>query len=212
MECAYNKFVTGTEDHFRRTLGPQGADVLVRVLANGVKQAAKIDAENGFTEARTTPTVAYDLCKTALNIEFESTPGVRFVCKNHQNIWVFDEIYALRVKKLDSQFRPTNHESAQQAAISAQQPLDDDLGELIHVTAGPRFSVTTGLVIDYVVVKHVPSPTNKHQAEWIVDLEELAGGQMVPLAPILPIAPPAPVVPAAILRRSRSRTTGATGE
>lgn len=210
---AYPIFVIGTEDHFRRTLGPAGAEVLVKVIADSVTSAAGIAAKNGFTEARTTPTVAYDLAKTALNTKFEGVPGVRFVCRNSQNFWILDETYALRVKKLDRQFRPTNHESVQQRAISAQQPLDDDMGDLVHVTAGARFSTTTGLAEDFVVVRHYPGHTNKLQVEWVVDLRELASGQMSPLAPILPIVPVAPVAPAAIVRRSqKAKETGETSE
>lgn len=196
-------FMIGTEDHFRRTLGPGGARLLVEVIAGSVTGAAGIAAENGFTEARTTPTVAYDLAKTALDTEFEDVPGVRSVCRNGQNFWIFDDTYALRVKKLDRQYRPANHESVQQSAISAQQLLDGAMVELIHVTAGARLSTTTGLAEDFVVVKHRPGHTNNLHFEWVVDLEELASGQMSPVAPILPIEPAATVAPAAIVRRSQ---------
>jgi hypothetical protein len=192
----------GSEQHFRSTFGPERAGVLLQALAAGSSRARHLSVTEGFVEARTEPTVAFDLSTKNLDGRFDAEPGVRRALVNGQILWIVDETFAVRVKKLKSGYRASNHESGQQAAITAQLPLDD-MPSLIYLTAGTRYSHRTGLAEEYVVVKHRASWSSRQVVEWVVDLEDLAAGGLAPTAPVLPLGPSAPPTPAAAVLSKR---------
>ncbi len=109
----------GSEQDFRATLGTDRAQVLLEALGLATTRARQVAAKEGFVEARTEPTVAFDLATGALDGRFDTQPGVRKVSSKGQILWVVDDTYALRVKKLASGYTSSNHPSAQQTAISA---------------------------------------------------------------------------------------------
>jgi hypothetical protein len=181
--------VPGTEAHFRSVLDPERAGVLLKVLETSAQQARQLSAAIGFTQARTEPTVAFDLATQMLTAEFEPMSGVRRADSMGQILWVVDQTYALRVKRLDMTYSSTNHASGQQEAIAAQLPLAG-MQPMIYLCAGVRYSARTGLPVDCVVVKHYPGTTDAQIPEWVVDLRDLAGGfGSDPIAPPLPFMP-----------------------
>ena len=198
----------GSEQHFRTTLGQERAAALLEGLVTSSKRARALAVGEGFGEARTEPAVAFDFAVTSLADGLEGLGGVHSARVNGQHFWIVDETYAIRVKKLRSGYRSSNHHSRQQEMISRQQPLLG-LDPLIYVTAGPVYSDRTGLVLEFVVVKYCKGPMHKQQTEWIIDLHDLAAGGMVPVTPILPL-PTEPAAPAAVsAKRAADHTLGA---
>jgi hypothetical protein len=181
----------GSEQHFRDSFGAKRAGVLLDALSKAASRAHRLAVHEGFIERRTEPTVAFDLATHALDGRFGLEPGVRRAVVKGQNLWVIDDSYAIRVKKLKTGYKPSNHDSKQQTAIAAQLPLED-LPPLVYVTAGTRYSDLTGLAAEFVVVKHYPDFRGKQIVEWVVDLQELAAGGVGAIVPTLPLAPAAP--------------------
>ena len=188
--------MNGSEQHFRTTFGQERATALLEALTTSSSRARTLAATEGFGEARTEPTVAFDLAVASLADGLGPLAGIRQATVRSQHLWIVDEVYALRIKKLRSGYRSSNHQSQQQESISHQSPLPG-LDPLIYVTAGPVHSDRTGLVQQFVVVKYYEGPMHKQQVEWVVDLQDLAAGGMVPTTPTLPL-PAAPVAPAAV--------------
>ena len=201
-------FVHGSEQHFRTTLGQERASVLLEALETSSERARALAAREGFGELRTEPTVAFDFAVGSLTEGLVQLDGVRPAQVNGQYFWIVDECYALRVKKLRSGYRSSNHHSQQQELISRQSSLPG-LGQLIYVTAGTVYSDRTGLAEAFVVVKHRRGPVSRQQVEWVVDLHDLAAGGMVPVTPILPL-PTVPAAPAAVsAKRASDQILGA---
>ena len=200
--------VEGSEKHFRRTLGQERASALLEALQTSSKRARAVAAQEGFSEARTEPAVAFDLAVKSLTNGFAQMTGVRSTTVNGQRLWIIDD-YALRVKKLRSGYRSSNHHSGQQELMSHQFPLPG-FDPLIYVTAGAVYSDLTGLAQQFVVVKHRIGPMHRQQVEWVVDLDELAAGELVPATPILPL-PTTPAAPAAVSAKRASDQTPGVG-
>ena len=199
--------MNGSEPHFRKTLGRERASVLLQALATSSERARVLAVREGFGESRTEPAVAFDLAVKNLTEDFEHLVGVHAVQVKGQHLWIVDECYALRVKKLKGGYRSSNHYSRQQELISQQSRLPG-LDPLIFVTAGAVYSDQTGLAEEFVVVKYCKGPMRRQQVEWVVDLHDLAAGGMVPVTPILPL-PTAPAAPAALLaKRASDHTRG----
>ncbi len=204
----------GSEQHFRDSFGSDRADVLLRALTSGVARARHVAVQEGFVESRTEPTVAFDLATRNLDGRFDMEPGVHKAIVNAQILWIVDGTYAIRVKKLRTGYKPSNHDSGQQLAMTAQLRLDG-MPELVFLTAGTRYSDLTGLADEFVIVKHYPNYKGKHIVEWVIDLHDLAaGGSGSASAPILPLTPAAPSVPAAavVSKRRPAADTGTRGE
>jgi hypothetical protein len=182
---ANNIFVIGSEQHFRTTMGPERAQQLVDPMRMACGKALDLTAKSAFVEARTHPTVAFDLTVKAL-LDFEQVDGVRKAKVRGQHLWVVDETYALRVKKFRAAYRTANAVTTQQQRISLFLPLEG-MEPLIYVTVGVRYSELTGLPVEFAAVKYYPGPHGEQQVEWVVDLDELAGGQVNPATPILPL-------------------------
>jgi hypothetical protein len=195
--------VIGSEQHFCETIGPARAKVLLDCLRTGGEQAREITTSSGFIEGRTEPTVAFDLITGELDGRFDALPGVRKARSNGLILWIVDETYAIRSKKLSGGYMTTNHISGQQAVIDAQLSLDG-MPPLVYVTAGARYSRRTGLIDEYAVVKHV-TLAKKRVVEWVVDLDALSAGGAIPSIPTLPIAP---ATAAAALRSKRGVDRG----
>lgn len=174
--------------------------MLATALQGGYDEARKIAASCGFVEARTEPTLAFDLSIKALD-QFEDINGVERLNSRGQHLWSIGGVYGLRVKKLGPGYRPMNHVSAQQRRMARFEPLEG-LDPLVYVTAGPHHSPLTGLPMEYVVVKHYPGAHGKQAVEWVVDLEELAAGVGDARTPVLDL-PGAPTAPATVRRRKR---------
>ena len=197
----------GSEQHFRATFGPERAAVLFQALESSSGRARTLSVSEGFAESRTEPVVAFDLAVKSLTEDFEGLEGIRSVQVNGQRLWIVDDCFALRIKKLKDGYRSSNHYSQQQELISQQSPLPG-LDPLIYVTAGAVYSDQTGLVQQFVVVKHYKGPMRRQHVEWVVDLQDLAAGGMVPVTPTLPL-PAAPAAPAALsAKRAPGRTLG----
>ncbi len=180
----------GSEQHFRSTLGQKRAAALLEALETSSQRARELAAREKFNEARTEPAVAFDFAITSLTDGLEGLGGLCSTTVKGQRFWIVDDTYAIRVKKLRSGYRSSNHHSRQQETISRQQPLPG-LDPLIYVTAGPVYNDHTGLVSQFVVAKYRKGPMRKQQVEWIVDLSDLATGGMLPETPTLPISPTA---------------------
>ena len=196
-----------SEQHFRTTLGEERASVLLEALKASSERARALAVRVGFSESRTEPAVAFDFAVTSLADGFEQLEGVRPVQVRSQHLWIVDECFALRVKKLKGGYRSSNHYSQQQELISRQSRLPG-LDPLIYVTAGAVYSDRTGLAEEFVVVKYHRGPMRWQQVEWVVDLRDLAAGGMVPVTAILPL-PTAPAAPAAVsARRAADHTWG----
>lgn len=194
----------GDEAHFRSTLGSRRAGLLLQGLETGADRAVRLSAREGFTQPLTLPAVAFDLASGLLEKGFGKATGIHRAEVSQQLLWVVDDTYALRVKKIDARYRPTNHDSAQQRELLSQQLTFDNLSDLVYVTAGVHYSERTGLPDDFVVVKHYPSYQH-HVTEWVVDLRQLAGGQLAPTTPIIsPAAPTAPPATVASRRKPAS--------
>ena len=192
----------GSEQHFRETIGRERAAALRKALATSSKRARAVAIEEGFGEVLTEPVVAFDFAVKSLTDSFAQLAGVCSVTVRGQHLWIIDGCYALRVKKLRSGYRSSNHHSGQQELISYQTPLPG-LDPWIYVTAGAVYSDRTGLVDEIVVVRYRKGSMQTQQVEWVVDLKELAAGGMVPAAPILPL-PTVPAAPAAVLPKRAS--------
>jgi hypothetical protein len=190
----------GSEQHFRNTLDSARALELLSALTRAYDQASDAKAKFGFSEARTEPTLGFDLAVNELR-SFEAMGGVRHVTVQGQHLWIVDEAYGIRVKRLRSDYQTTNHRSAQQERIAWQLPLEG-LPDIVYVSVGPRVSARTGLVLDYSVVKHVAGGASVPAVEWVVDLSELATGGVVATTPTLPLDAPAPA--AIVVRRQKA--------
>lgn len=199
----------GSEQHFRNILGPERAYVLLQALEASSKKARTVAVRERFSESRTEPAVAFDLAVNNLTDSFEHLEGIRPVKIRNQHLWIVDDCYALRVKKLKPGYRSSNHHSQQQELISQQSPLPG-LHSLVYVTAGAVYSDRTGLPEEFVVVKHLKGPMDRQQVEWVVDLYDLATGGTVPVTPILPLLA-APAAPATISPRRASDHTEGVG-
>ncbi len=200
----------GSEQHFRNVLGPERAYVLLQALEASSERARTVAVRERFSESRTEPAVAFDLAVNNLTDGFEHLEGIRPVKISNQHLWIVDECYALRVKKLKPGYRSSNHRSQQQELISQQAPLPG-LDPFVYVTAGAVYSDQTGLPEQFVVVKHLKGPMHRQQVEWVVDLHDLAAGGTVPVTPILPL-PMTPAAPAAISSRRASDHTRGVGQ
>lgn len=201
----------GTEAHFRSVLYPARARVLVSALERSADEARQLTIEKRFAEARTEPTVAFDLATRILDAEFAGRPGITKGISQNQILWVVDGIYAIRVKRLDMAYQSSNHVSSQQSLISGQLRLPG-MPPLIFVCAGTRYSELTGLPLDYVVVKHYPGTTTIQEVEWVVDLRDLAEGDgTTPVAPVFPFTP-APASPQVIVRPARAHRATPTAD
>jgi hypothetical protein len=192
----YDNSVIGSEEHFRLALGPERAQALLNPLQKASEIAREISTAHGFTETRTEPSVAFDVALQLLS-DFDQLAGVRKVCIQGQHMWVIDNTYALRVKKFREGYTTSNAQTAQQRKIANFIPLDG-MEPVIYVTAGTRYSRTTGLPVEQVIVKHYRDAKGHQRVEWVIDLEQLAAGGTEPTTPILPLAP-TPVAPAAVL-------------
>ena len=195
-------FMHGSEQHFRTTLGQERASVLLEALETSSERARALAAREGFGESRTEPAVAFDFAVASLTEGLAPLEGVRSAQVSGQHFWIVDDCYALRVKKLRSGYRSSNHHSQQQELISRQSSLPG-LGQLIYVTAGAFYSDRTGLAEAVVVLKYRKGPMSRQQVEWVVDLHDLAAGGMVPGTPILPL-PTVPAAPAAVSAKRAS--------
>ncbi len=197
----------GSEQHFRASLGQERASVLLEALEASIDRARAVAVREGFRESRTEPAVAFDFAVMSLTDGFEQLEGVRPVQVRSQHLWIVDDCYALRVKKLKGGYRSSNHYSQQQELISQQSRLPG-LNPLIYVTAGAVYSDRTGLAGEFVVVKYHKGPMRQQQVEWVVDLHDLAAGGVVPVTAILPL-PTALAAPAAIsAKRAADQTRG----
>ena len=212
--------MVGTEAHFRQALGPAMAQVLLDVLRESSSRARTLSAAEGFVEPRTEPTVAFDLSLTGLEERLDALPEVRrtVIAESSygweapgfapirratvrgQHLWLIDDAYAIRVKRLDKGYQPSNYPTAQQDQIRDHEPLPGLGTGIVYVTAGPAYLDDTGLPTRYVAVKHQPGAHRSRPPEWVVDLEELASGGMAPTTPVLPLPVP-PVLPAEVSAR-----------
>lgn len=191
----------GSEEDFVSSMGAERALALLDGLQQAQDQARRIAATNGFVEGRTEPAVAFDLAVGALG-GFENMDGVEHRLVKGQHLWIIDDQFGVRVKRLKSDYRTMNHPSLQQQLIDQQLPLDG-LRPLTYLSTGPRISRSTGLPIDFVVVKHHTVQGRAQQVEWVVDLAELAAGVAVSRTLQLPLSAPA-VEPAGVaVRRPR---------
>ncbi len=188
----------GSEDHFRQTFGGERAAVLLECIAVAEEEAGAIAAQHGLVRDLTNRQNSFDLATTALHKHFEPLDGVRYAESKGQVLWIVDEMYALRRKKLGERLLPANHPSGQQDLIQRHATLDG-FSPLVFVSVGPRINRTTGLPASFLCVKEVPHPTKRKRiVEWAVDLEELAEGGGTSNTEILPLLPQAPAAPAAI--------------
>lgn len=212
--------MTGTEAHFRQTVGPALAQVLFDVLRESSGRARTLSATEGFVEARTEPTVAFDLSVSGLEERLDALPDVhrtvlagslyewespglgriRRVTVQGQHLWLIGHDYALRVKRLDRGYRPSSYPTVQQTRIRDHQPLPGLEASMVYVTVGPAYLDDTGLPKQFVAVKHQPGIRRNWPLEWVVDLEELASGGMAPATPVLPLPVP-PMRPAEVSAR-----------
>lgn len=198
----------GSEHHFRTSFGSARATSLLNTIKSSTDKARATALKLEFVEARTEPTVAYDLTLAGL-AEFETYAGISKEKVNGQHLWIIDETYALRIKKLRPGYQSSNHASSQQDLIKQFLPLDG-LGPLIYVTAGAVYSDVTGLVGQIVVVKHVASKSRNPPVEWVVDLAHLAVGGTDPTALTLPIFDDPPEIqsaPATVIPRKNRKTS-----
>ncbi len=187
----------GTEGHFREALS-QGdrAAVLLVALEVATEQAHDAALDWGFILPRTEPVVAFDFAVTLME-PFEQSDGVERKESKGQYLWIVDTLYGLRVKKLDHNYRSSNHYSQQQELISQQKPLPG-FPDLVYVTVGAVHD-SSDLVTGFAAVKYLAGPMGTQRVEWVVDLRDLAAGGTVPTVPVLPIEPAAPVAPAVLL-------------
>lgn len=192
----------GSEAHFRSTLGRSRAAALLTAMQTGEAESRRLAAAAGFNEPRTVPSVAFDLMTGQLGLHLEPLAGVRKVDSKGQILWIIDEAYALRVKRLGSGYATANHRSTQQSQI-AQQGTLDGLPPLVFVSVGPRASTLTGLPEEWAAVRHLPGATC-HRVEWVVDLEDMVFGSGEVTTPVLPL-PTSPDVPAATVKSTRDR-------
>ena len=179
---------SGSEQDFRAIVGVERARVLLLALERADDRARQINATVGFLEERTEPTLAFDIARSELIGVFDALPGVREETSNGQHLWIVEDRYAIRIKRFDSGYQTANHPSVQQSLISGQQRLPG-FEPLIFVSAGARCSKRTGLTLDYIVVKHYPSSSSYQRPEWIVDLRDLAQGDLQPVSPMFPFEP-----------------------
>jgi hypothetical protein len=183
--------VYGTESHFRESLGVERAARCLAALRDATERARDEVAREGHTQRRTEPAIAFDLATSAFEAEFAPEDGVVKATSRGQIFWVVDQTYGMRIKRHTAYYETVNHASGQQSAILAQAALPG-LDPLYYVSIGPRISFRTGLVMDYVVVKHILGRNGGREVEWVIDLADLAGGSVIPMAPILPLSPAAP--------------------
>jgi len=195
----------GSEQHFRTTLGQERASVLLQALEASSSRARALAIQEDFGESLTPPVVAFDLAIKGLSTGFDLLDGIRSLQSKGQHLRIIDECYALRVKKLTSGYRSSNHYSHQQELMSQQSRLPG-LDPFIFVTAGPVYSDRTGLVEEFVVVKYHKGTMRHQEPEWVVNLHDLAAGGMVPTTPTLPL-PTAPAAPAALSPKRASYGT-----
>lgn len=212
--------MVGAEEHFRQMVGPALAQVLLDVLRESSGRARTLSAAEGFVEPRTEPTVAFDFSVSGLEEQLDALPDVRRtvltesslewespglarvsrVTVRGQHLWLVGDAYALRVKRLDKGYRPSNYPTAQQERIRDQEPLPGLGAGVVYVTVGPAYLDDSGLPTQFVAVKHQPGASRNSPPEWLVDLEELASGGMAPATPVLPLPVP-PVQPAEVSAR-----------
>ena len=206
--------------HFRQVFGPALAQLMLDALRESSGRARTLSAIEGFVELRTEPTIAFDLSVSGLEERLDAVPNVRRtvlaessheweskglgrvrrVTVQGQHLWLINDSYALRVKRLDKGYRPSSYPTAQQDRIRDHQPLPGLETGMLYVTAGPAYLDNTGLPTQFVVVKHQRGAPRNRPAEWVVDLEELASGGLAPATPVLPFPVP-PVRPAEVSAR-----------
>lgn len=177
--------ILGSEKHFRSVCDIEVASILFRAIQEGTQEARKIVIKNGCEQKRTEPTLAHDLSIKNLNENLLINPncGIIKMERKEQIFWGIGP-YAIRIKKHSRGYKTSNHPSLQQEAIQYQLPLDGILPR-IYLTAGPRFSQTTGLVEEYVIV-YSYYHNREHIVEWVVDLEELTQGDIFSKTQTLP--------------------------
>jgi len=200
----------GSEAHFRATLSPERACGVLKSLVAACDTAQVICGREGLRQPLSQAQIAFDLASTCMDDAFDSDDGVRMSKVNGQVLWIVEEAYALRVKKLGPGYTPSNQSSGQQTRISQQLSLDG-MPPLVYLTAGTRYSAATGLPVEHVVVKHYPGKTGSLKAEWVVDLAELAAGALIANAPSLLDHAPAIANPGAVVRSRRRQTTVESG-
>src|SRR5665213_2686894 len=194
----------GSEAHFRSTMPADVADTFLQTLRTVEGDVLATQLKRPFGQGRTAPSLTFDWATSILEGEFDGRTDIVRVKSKGQILWVLEDTYGIRVKKMGEQYRPSNHGSDQQTAISGQDRLDG-MPSLVYVTLGTRFNRVTGLPEEHVIVKHYPGRTGGLLPEWVIPLEELASGQTMPVVPAMPF-PSAPAAATISVRHPKQAT------
>jgi hypothetical protein len=169
-----------SETEVRQIIGTDGAEALIGVISGGWQ--AYLD-ERRVRSRRTRANVVWDqmidIADRDLVTGFE---GVRPVSIYGSTAYVFNDRLLLRFKKHDRKMRTSNVLTAVQDVLARQGYLDG-MPDLAHVTCGYVLDKAEAGIEKCVVVR---ATARKRKPDWVIDLADLAAGNIAPVQLVLP--------------------------
>ncbi|MFI2562371.1 hypothetical protein [Nocardia farcinica] len=126
-------------------------------------------------------------------VEFADFEGVEVRPMDKTVMYVLHERVAFRLKMLDAKYRTSNIRTRTQALIqrSGRLQLDGMPEDLPIISCGYVLDKSESEIAKVLAVRELG-----YHVEWFFDIDELAGGQLAPVAPIFPdMGPDLPALP-----------------
>lgn len=191
------------EAEARRILSPS-AQGMVGVVEKGW---ADMVAEGRPRSRRARAGIVYDYMVAAADSTLVGRAGVRRIERQGISMYVFDERLVVRFKKHDREFRTTNVRTRHQMDLANQVGIPGLPPDVVNVTCGYALDIAEASIEKIVVAKHI-----QFRREWVIDLRELATGQLTPTTPVLPLVPPSPATLPTIQPAERPAHSGPDSE
>lgn len=187
------------EAEARRILSPS-AQELVGVVEKGW---ANMVAEGRPRSRRARAGIVYDYMIAEANSTLVGRAGVRRIERQGISMYVFDKRLVVRFKMHNRKFRTANVPTRHQMELANQVGIPGLPSDVVNVTCGYTLDIAEASIEKVVVVKHI-----RFRRDWVIDLRELATGQLLPTTPALPLVTPSPATLPTIQPAERPADSG----
>jgi hypothetical protein len=189
------------ESQARELFAGDRAEALVEVIEGGWADMT----EDGTPWRKTTrANVVHDHTVRRADAVLLGFDGVRRIERHRIPMYVFDDRAVVRFKKHDGGLLTRNVLTRHQRDLAVQGVFPGIPSAAVHLCAGYRLDEAEADISDVVLTKSVTRTKN----DWVIDLRELAAGEMTPLASPLFPDQPTPALPKVGSPAEKKKTDG----